>query len=320
MPTVIPSPVPHGSTSRRLTWELLPPAIRALIAERCGVEVARVDLQGAGFTPGFAAVVTGADGSQHFVKAASVVAQRPFADAYRQEARVLAALPAGTPAPRLRWQHVDSAWVVLGLQHVPSRQPERPWTQPDLDATLDALEVVADRLDPPPPGLRLRTFVDEFADLPGMWHELFPRGVDVPGLHEHASDAATLAAAYGRVCAGTALVHTDVRDDNVLVRPDGTALLCDWNWPCTGASWIDSVTALIGPRGDGFDVEPVLAARRLTAAVPGEDVDVLLALLAGFFLRQATEPVPNSSPYLRASQRWQGEVVWQWLGERRGWW
>lgn len=320
MPQVIPSPVPHGSTSRRLTWELLPPAIRALVAERCRIEVAEVDLQGAGFTPGFAAVITGTDRSRHFVKAASVVAQRPFAEAYRQEARVLAALPAGTPAPRLRWQHADSAWVVLGLEHVPSRQPARPWTHADLDATLDGLEVVADLLDPAPPKLRLRTFVDEFADLPAMWHDLGPRGVDVPGLDQHASDAATLASAYALVCAGTALVHTDVRDDNVLVRPDGTALFCDWNWPCTGAPWIDTVTALIGPRGDGLDVEEVLAGRRLAAAVAADDVDVLLALLAGFFLRQATEPVPNSSPHLRTAQRWQGEVVWQWLGERRGWW
>jgi hypothetical protein len=29
--------------------------------------------------------------------------------------------------------------------------------------------------------------------------------------------------------------------------------------------------------------------------------------------------VPPTSPWLREAQRWQGEVVWAWLGERRGW-
>ena len=49
--------------------------------------------QGGGFTPGFASVLTCADGSKHFVKAASARAQRPFADSYREEARKLLVLP-----------------------------------------------------------------------------------------------------------------------------------------------------------------------------------------------------------------------------------
>jgi hypothetical protein len=29
--------------------------------------------------------------------------------------------------------------------------------------------------------------------------------------------------------------------------------------------------------------------------------------------------VPPTSPYIRDAQRWQGDVVWDWLSERRGW-
>ena len=58
--------------------------------------------QGGGFTPGFASVLTCEDGTKHFVKAASVKAQRLFAESYREEFRKLGALPEGTPAPRLR--------------------------------------------------------------------------------------------------------------------------------------------------------------------------------------------------------------------------
>ena len=76
---------------------------------------------------------------------------------------------------------------------------------------------------------------------------------------------------------------------------------------------------MIGPRGDGLDVDAVLASRALTRDVPADDVDAMLALVVGYFFKAGDEPVPPTSPYLRDHQRWQGEVVWQWLCERRGW-
>jgi hypothetical protein len=45
----------------------------------------------------------------------------------------------------------------------------------------------------------------------------------------------------------------------------------------------------------------------------------MLALVTGYFLASAQEPVPPTSPHLRDHQRWQGEVCWAWLAERRGW-
>ena len=53
--------------------------------------------------------------------------------------------------------------------------------------------------------------------------------------------------------------------------------------------------------------------------MPAEDIDIVLALVTGYFLKSADEPVPPTSPFLRDAQRWQGEVCWDWLGERRGW-
>ena len=53
--------------------------------------------------------------------------------------------------------------------------------------------------------------------------------------------------------------------------------------------------------------------------MPPEHVDVVLALVMGYFLKSADDPVPPTSPYLRDAQRWQGEVCWDWLCERRGW-
>ncbi|MGI8645065.1 MAG: hypothetical protein ACR2JD_01900, partial [Nocardioides sp.] len=112
-----PNPVPTGATARRLSWPFLPRHIRTMVEQHCGSQVVESASQDGGFTPGFASVLTCADGSRHFVKAASAVAQATFAESYREEARKLAGLPAGVPAPRLLWSY-DDDWVVLGLQHV----------------------------------------------------------------------------------------------------------------------------------------------------------------------------------------------------------
>jgi len=85
--TAIPTTIPHGRTAQRLTWPHLPPGVRAYIEHRCGSPVVDAASQGGGFTPGFASVLTCADGSRHFVKAASTKAQKLFAGSYREEAR-----------------------------------------------------------------------------------------------------------------------------------------------------------------------------------------------------------------------------------------
>jgi hypothetical protein len=287
--------------------------VRARIEEHCGSAVTSAVSQGGGFTPGFASVLTCEDGSRHFVKAASNAAQRTFAESYREEARKLRALPEATPAPRLLWSE-DGDWVVLGLEYVDARAPRRPWRQADVDACLDALETVAAVLTPLPPGLDLDPVARELATWPEFWDHVRATR-DLP----HADDAAALAAGFAEVVGGRTLVHTDVRDDNVLLTPEGRALFCDWNWPCVGADWLDSLFMLMGPRGDGLDVEAVIAARPLLCDVPADHIDRVLAVICAYFLKSADDPVPPTSPHLRDAQRWQGEVVWDWLCERRGW-
>jgi hypothetical protein len=86
-----------------------------------------------------------------------------------------------------------------------------------------------------------------------------------------------------------------------------------------GATWFDSFAALIGPRGEGLDVDAVIAERRLLRDVDPEAYDINLALYVGYFFTQCDLPVPPTSPHIRDHQRWQGEVCWDWLAERRGW-
>src|SRR5690606_28681822 len=136
--------------------------------------------------------------------------------------------------------------------------------------------------------------------------------------HPRAAEIGTLAEQYVDVVGGDTLVHADIRDDNILIRSDGSALLCDWNWPVVGARWLDSLFLLIGPRGDGLDVDELIAAHPLLADVPPDHVDVVIALLLGFFTVSAAQRVPPTSPHIRAVQAWQRDVLDDWLAERRG--
>jgi hypothetical protein len=315
----LPTTIPHGRTARRLEWPHLPPHVRALVEQRCGSPVEAAESQGAGFTPGFASVLTCADGSKHFVKAASQKAQRMFADAYREEARKLGALPDDAPAPRLLWTHDGDDWTVLGIEYVESRQPRRPWRPDDLDRCVAMTERMAAALTPAPSGLVTEDFPTAFEAFPSCWGGLRSAPPEVPGFADHVDEAAALAARFGEVTAGTTLVHTDIRDDNLMLATDGRVLLCDWNWPVRGAAWLDTLFLLIGPRGDGLDVDTVLATSALTRDLPAETVDIAIALVTGYFLYSAAQPVPPTSPHMRDAQRWQGEVCWAWLAERRGW-
>lgn len=306
---------PAGRTARRVQWHFLPPGLRQTIEAHCGAPVVAASSQDSGYTPGFASTLTCADGSRHFVKAASVAAQQVFAEAYREEARKLARLPAGTPAAHLLWVYDDDGWVVLGLEHVAGRSPRRPWAAEELDRTLDALETAAALLTPPPAGLELATVAADLGPFAAAWDHVRDTRPGLP----HLEEAADLAAAFARVSAGDTLVHTDVRDDNVLLEADGGVRLCDWNWPVVGAAWLDTVFLLLEPWGDGLDADVLLAERPLTRDVPTEHVDATLALLAGYFLRQRDEPTPATSPYLRQHQAWCAEAAWGWLSARRGW-
>ena len=272
-----------------------------------------------GYTPGFASVLHGADGSRHYVKAASVTAQRSSALTYAAEAASLAALDAGSlPAPRLSWSHGTEPgrrhraddWVVVGLEAVAARAPARPWHDDDLAAVLATLADLA--VSPAAAGVDLTDVAEDLADWPGRWAEVASTRPDLDPAHVREAEA--LARELPAAVAGGALVHGDVTDDNLLLADDGRVLLCGWAWPALGAPWLDSLWALVGPRSDGVDVEAVLRRTPLLATAPAERVDTVLAATAAYFLASAW------SPYLRLAQRRQGEACWAWLGQRRGWW
>ncbi len=307
--------VPHGRTARRLEWPHLPPQVRALVERRLGSSVVRAESQGAGFTPGFASRLTAEDGSRLFVKAASRKAQAPFAEAYTEEARKIALLPDDVPAPRLLWTHDDDLWVVLAFECVEGRPPRRPWREAELQACLDTLARTAEVTAPALPDLGLRPLTEELPGLVTGWEYVARTDPAWP----HLQDVSALVAGHAVDPVADSFVHSDARDDNFLLTADGSALLCDWNWPALGPVWLDAVWLLVSAHGDGLDADAVLAAHPLTREAEPEQVDGWLAMLCGFMLEARDRPVPATSPYLRVHSRWWSEAAWSWLADRRGW-
>lgn len=306
--------IPWGQTARRIEWHFLPPHIRLGIEQHIGSPVVDVVSQGGGFTPGFASVLTGRDGRRHFVKAAACVAQRAFAESYREEARKLTALPAGVAAPRLLWT-IDEDWIVLGIEYVEGALPQRPWGRGQLDLCLDAVETTVAALTPAPPELDIGTALEELGDFADCWTHVAATSPDLP----HWSEAAALAARLGEAVTGDSVVHADIREDNLLIDASHRVWICDWNWPFRGAPWLDVVMLLIQAFGDGLNADAILAERASTRGVPPEHIDIVLALLAGYYFKHGDQAVPSSSPWVRAQQSWMGEAAWAWLCERRGW-
>jgi hypothetical protein len=305
------APIPHGRTARRLTWKFLPAGVRRVVEDALGGAVVEAVSQDAGFTPGFASVLTADNGRRLFVKAAATQAQREFAAAYREEARKRLLLGDAVPAPALHWVH-DEDWVVLAFEAVDARPPRRPWRPDELARALDLAEHVAAATATFPAELGLAPLWEDLPLLLDGWDTVAP---DWP----HRDEAAALARRLPEVAEADRFVHADLRDDNVLLCRDGRTLACDWNWPALGPAWLDLVSLLASAHGDGHDADALLAGRTLTRAVDPDEVDAWLAAYCGFMLASRTRPVPSSSPYLRAHADWYAEALWSWLAHRRGW-
>lgn len=100
---------------------------------------------------------------------------------------------------------------------------------------------------------------------------------------------------------GDALLHLDVRSDNICLTERGTVLV-DWNQACVGnpeldvAAWLPSLRVEGGP-----DPEEVLTGGGGFASV-----------LAGFFASRVGLPPPPTAPQVREIQRAQLEVALAW--------
>lgn len=211
---------------------------------------------------------------------------------------------AGQPylSPVLGW-HDDGEHPALVIEDLSDATWPPPWTTGRIDAVLDALNAIQGTSPPAP-------ISDEFGalfDIREGWDPMRadPAGALALGVFDGSwfdAHADTLAeAAWSADLGGDALLHGDVRSDNLCIR-DGRAVLVDWNWACRGAATLDVLSWLPSLHHEGGP-EP-------WTLMPGHGGHA--ALLAGFFLEHAgREPIPQA-PHVRQLQLDQGVVALRW--------
>lgn len=307
-----------GSGGNRVAWADVPAHVRTGVEGLLGSVVVEARSQPGGFSPGSADRVLLADGRRAFVKAVGAALNPDSPDLHRREASVAARLPRSRVVPRLLTAYDDGDWVALVLEDVEGRPPRRPWTEEDVLACLAALETLAGLSapeDPPLPSLT-RALVEQFAGW-RRWKEADDRAGLDPWAAERLPELDGMAHLGLQVAAGDALVHNDVRADNLLLRPDGSAVVVDWPHANQGAAWFDTLcllhnVELVG----GADVDS-LAGRSLLAEVSTEHVAAMLAGHAAYFSWHGCQPPVPGLPRVREFQRAQGDAALRWL--RRLW-
>ena len=314
--------VPDRATARRRRWEALPSAVRDAIETAAGARVATATTAGSGFTAGFASRLDLTDGRTVFAKGASGADDRlhgwDLSAAYRVEARNLTRLPAESGAIPLLWtlepHDGEDAWIVLGFPYVAGHPPRRPWRPAELRLVADQLAETAAALTSAPPGLELEAYVAD----PSEYEPWIARVQDRDGDSHWLTTIAALARESGPRCAGSAVAHLDLRDDNLIIGDDGRVWICDWNWPMLAAPWLDLVTVLLAASGDGLDVDAVLSDHVLTRDLDPRSVDSWLANLWLYFTTRMEDEVPHGSPHLRDHQAWYADATEGWLSRRLG--
>lgn len=300
----------------RLAWTDVPVPVRDAIASLAGGPVAGVQPCAGGFSPGAAVRLTLENGDRAFAKTVSSEQNPRSPDLYRREAVVYDWLPAHPAVPALRGTYDDGTWVALVFDCVPADPPVLPWAPGDLDVVLRTVRDVqaaagaVDGAAVPVTSMLAEDF--------GCWRAMAsapPDGLDAWSL-ANVHRCAEIEAGWTALAEGSALLHTDLRADNVLLA-DGRAWLVDWAWACTGAAWVEAVLMATSVALTGGPSPEALVAAAYPDA-PADGVTAVVTALAGFFTAMALAPPPPGLPTLRAHQAKCGRVARAWLARLLG--
>jgi hypothetical protein len=227
------------------------------------------------------------------------------ADWLRREQRNLAAMSAPF-LPRVLGWFDDGVGPVLALEDLSGAEWPPPWSGARVEAVLAALAEIA--ATTPPAHLERfdRDPVEQWAAIAADPAPFLSVGLCSSAWLDRNLHRLVLAAEAAPL-AGDALVHLDVRSDNLCFR-DGRAILLDWNHATVAnprldvAFWLPSLHAEGGPPPD--QVLP--------------DEPALAAWVAGFFCSYAGLPPIPDAPHVRPLQVAQARTALPWAARALG--
>lgn len=296
---------PPRAVGVRLPYEQVPAPVRVWVDQTLGSPVLDATTQVGGMSPGCAARLVTVDGRRAFCKAVGPELNPDTCTIFRHEVTVLNRLPSVVYRPRVLSCYDDGAWVGLLLEDVDGAHPDL-----DDSATLAAVARTVStqvaELTPAPAGLDVPPLFEVAQRWASSWEQLREDPSPLPAWAR--ADVRRLADRVVDVPAlvrGDTLCHVDLRNDNLLVRPDGSVVVLDWRMARLGPAWFDVfVLALEQAQRPRFD--RWLADQRLTSDVPPTTVTTLLLALGGHLLRQSTLPAAAGLPTMPAFRRTEG--------------
>jgi hypothetical protein len=244
-----------------------------------------------GMSPGCATRLEAADGSRAFVKAVGSELNPETPTLFRREIHVLSLLGSDPLWAGLLASYDADGWVAILLEDVEGRHPDLADDHEMallLEATDRLTEVLSTTVSgdpgPGPAGVELRKVTDVF----DRWRSAID---DVAFLPDHlvprwlrqrpteVAERGDLLVASGR---DEQLVHCDIRDDNLLVRPGGDLVFVDWGQTMLGMPWLDPLLARLERVEDPWFDESVHDSPPLRAV--GDELVTSWLLAFGTFL------------------------------------
>lgn len=300
-----------GADRVRPDWSALPLILRARIVDVIGGRYIRDAPAQSGFSAAYAGVVTTTKG-RAFVKACAQDWHVDSLHFLRSEMHVLAMMPP-VIAPTVLGAIDEPSGAALVLEAIDGHHPGSPWVSEDLHAIAETLRALATTTAPP----EMVSAVDGM--VPGFtrWREISDdEGMlrDLPdAVREQMSELLRIESGFGDAVRGDAIVHDDVRADNILIS-DGRARLLDWPHARRGAAWIDlpcllpSIEASGGP-----SCEEAWALFEEHGAPPARALLPVLSGFASFLWYWQAQPEIPQLPGLRSFQRAQAIPALRWL-------
>jgi hypothetical protein len=271
----------------RTAYREIPARVRDWVSEALGSPVVSWDEQTGGMSPGCATRLVTADGTRAFVKAVGAELNPDTPSLFRREIDALGLIGDDPLWADLVASYDDGSWVALVLEDVEGRHADLRDDR-EMETLLAATDRLGARLAAVPPPTRL---TDTFAG-PGFIDvsAVLARWVEAVALLPDLPDDLVPASLRGRAerCRELSrvlldpwpghLAHWDIRNDNLLVRTDGSLVFVDWGACAVGPDWVDPLLARL-ERVDTPGFDDSLATS--TALVAAGD-DAVTAWLLGF--------------------------------------
>ncbi|HXH78316.1 phosphotransferase [Nocardioides sp.] len=276
----------------RAGYAEMPTAIHTWVTDVLGSPVVSTQEMTGGMSPGCATRLRCADGRRVFVKAVGTPLNPVTPSMFRREIAALNLLGSHPLWAGLLASYDDGDWVGLLLEDVEGANPDLADDDTMgvlLDATEDLGALLRERV--PSPDVEALGLLD-FRDVVTNWAASFDEvsrleEVPVPRWVRDDLDGwqARVAGLAAHDC--PRLQHWDIREDNLVQRPDGSLVFVDWGQALVGPAWIDPLLARLERAEDPWFDTSLGSSPALVAA--GDDT--LNAWLVGFATMLAVRTV-----------------------------